>query len=97
MNQIFQGLNRTFALAFENDAQRTNIKRYYFLNVRIKDNNVVLDGNFFFAQPGKNNKTIYENIRKIATSQGDDYTTGCLSDYSHFSDVYKMIAIDLSK
>ena len=39
----------------------------------------------------------YENIRKIATGQGGDYTTGCLLDYSYFKDYYKMIAIDLSK
>ena len=38
-----------------------------------------------------------ENIRKIATGQGDDYTTGCLLDYSYFKDHYEMIAIDLSK
>ena len=42
------------------------------------------------------NKT-YENIRKIATGKGDDYTTGCFLDYSYFKDHYKMIAIDLSK
>ena len=28
----------------------------------------------------------YENIQKIATGQGDDYTTGCLIDYNHFKD-----------
>ena len=39
----------------------------------------------------------YENIRKIATGQGDDYTTGCLLDYSYFKEKLKMIAIDLSK
>ena len=39
----------------------------------------------------------YENIRKIATGKGDDYTTGCLLDYPYFKDNYKMIAIDLSK
>ena len=38
-----------------------------------------------------------ENIRKVATGQGDDYTTGCLLDYSYFKDRYKMIAIELSK
>ena len=38
----------------------------------------------------------HENIRKIATGQGDDYTAGCLLDYSYFKDRYKMIAIDLS-
>ena len=39
----------------------------------------------------------YENIRKNATGQGDDYATGCLLDYSYLKDHYKMIAIDLSK
>ena len=29
--------------------------------------------------------------------QGDDYTTGCLLDYTYLKDHYKMIAIDLSK
>ena len=33
---------------------------------------------FFFDQPVKNDKITYENIRKITTAQGDDYTTGCL-------------------
>ena len=42
------------------------------------------------------NKT-YENIRRIATGQGDDYVTGCLWDYSYFKENYKMTAIDLSK
>ena len=39
----------------------------------------------------------YDKIRKIATGQGDDYTTGCLLDYNYFNNYYKMIAIDLSK
>ena len=39
----------------------------------------------------------YENIRKITIGQGDDYTTGCLLDYTYFKKYYKVIAIDLSK
>ena len=39
----------------------------------------------------------YENIRKIARGQGDDYTTSCLLDYPYFKDHYKMTAVDLSK
>ena len=37
------------------------------------------------------------NIRKIATGQGDDYTTGCLLDYLYFKKYHTLIAIDLSK
>ena len=51
----------------------------------------------FFDQPIKNNKVTYENIRKIAAGQGDDYATGCLLDYPCFTNTYKMIAVDLSK
>ena len=93
----FQGVNRLFVLAFENDDQRTSNKRYYIPNVEIKDYNVMIDGKNFFDQPVKNDKVTYENIRKIATGQGDDYTTGCLLDYIYFKNYYKMIAVDLSK
>ena len=51
----------------------------------------------FFDQPVKTDKVTYENIRKIATGQGDDYTTGCLLDYIYFKNYYKMIALGLSK
>ena len=51
----------------------------------------------FFDQPINSKFKTYENIQKIAAGQGDDYTTGCLLDYSYFKDCYKMIAIDLSK
>ena len=37
------------------------------------------------------------NIMKISTGQGDDYTTGCLLDYSYFESNYRSIAADLSK
>ena len=39
----------------------------------------------------------YKSIRKIATGLGDDYTTGCLSDYSYFKEIWKLITIDFSK
>ena len=38
-----------------------------------------------------------QNIRKIATGQGDDYRTGCLLDYPYFKNHCKMIALDLSR
>ena len=93
----FQGINRLFALAFENDDHRISNKKCYIPNVEIKDYNVMIDGKNFFDQPVRNDKVTYENIRKIAIGQGDDYTTGCLSDYTNFKKYYKMIAIDLSK
>ena len=57
----------------------------------------MFDGKIFFDQPVNSDLKTYENIRKVATGQGDDYTTGCLLDYTYFKKYYKMIAIDLSK
>ena len=57
----------------------------------------MIDGKNFFDQPINSMTKTYERIRKLATGQGDDYTTGCLLDYSYFKDHYKIIAIDLSK
>ena len=93
----FQGVNRLFVLAFENDDHRISTRRYNLPIVEIKDYNIMINGENFFDQPIKNNEVTYNNIRKIATGYGDDYTTGCLLDYSYFADTYKMIAVDLSK
>ena len=57
----------------------------------------MIDGKSFFDQLIKNDKITYDNIRKIASGQGDDYTTGCLLNYVYFKKYYKIIAIDLSK
>ena len=57
----------------------------------------MIDGRNFFDQPINSMNKAYENIRKIATGKGDDYTTDCLLDYPYFKKNYKMIAIDLSR
>ena len=93
----FQGVIRPFVLSFENDGGRKSHSSYYLLKVEIKDYNFMIDGKNFFDQPINSNLKKYENIRKIATGQGDDYTTDCLLDYSYFNNHYKMIAIYLSK
>ena len=93
----FQGVNRLFVLAFENDNHRNSTIYYNLPTVEIKDYNIMINGENFFDQPIKNNKITYDNIRKIAIGQGDDYITGCLLDYPYFANTYKMIAVDLSK
>ena len=57
----FQGVNRLFVLAFENDDHRISTKRYNLPTVEIKDYNIMINGENVFDQP------TYENIRKIAT------------------------------
>ena len=65
--------------------------------MEIKDYNDMITERNFFNQPIKNDLKTYDSIRKIATGQGDDYTTGGLLDYPYFKKYYKLIAIDLSK
>ena len=80
-----------FALSFKDDDGRESCEQYYLPTVEIKDYNIMID------QPIKNDLKTYDNIRKIATGQGDDYTTGCLLDYPYFKTYYNLIEIDLSK
>ena len=57
----------------------------------------MIDRKNFFDQSVKNNKATYDNIRKLATGQGDDYTTGYLLDYIYFKNYFNLIPVDLSK
>ena len=52
----FQGVNRLFVSAFENDTERTSAKGYYLPTIEIKDYNVMINGENLFDQPIKNNK-----------------------------------------
>ena len=49
----FQGLNRLFVLAFENDDNRTSDDQYYLPTVEIKDYNIMINGENFSDQPIK--------------------------------------------
>ena len=49
----FQGVNRLFVLAFENDNYRTDHEKSYLPTVEIKDYNIMINGENFFAQPIK--------------------------------------------
>ena len=90
-------MNRLFVPSFESNTVSEGHSRYFLRNVKIKAYNVTIDGKNFFDQPVKKYLRTNENIWKIETVQGDDYTTGCLLDYNYFKKYYKMIAIDLSK
>ena len=57
----------------------------------------MIDEQNLFDQAVNNYLRTYDNIRKIATGQEHDFTTGYLLDCKHFKEPYKMIATDLSK
>ena len=73
-----QGVNRPFILTFDVNPNRSVNSRYYLPTIKIEDYNVMIDGKYFFDQQIENDAKSFENIRKITTGQGADYTTGCL-------------------
>ena len=93
----WQGINRLLVLAYLNDANSTvDLHRNYFLpRVEIKNYKIEIDSRNFYDQPINLIKQ-YNELRKISTGRGDDYTTGCLLDFAYFLKNYKLIAADLS-
>ena len=63
----------------------------------IKNYNIEIDGKKFYDQSINDTIKQYNELRKISTGQGDDYTTGCLLDYIYFKDDFRLITADLSK
>ena len=99
INPSWQGMNRLFVLAYLNDNTSTvNLHRKYFLpRIETKNYKIEIDGRNFYDQPINDSIKQYDEIRKISTGQGDDYTTGCLLDFAYFEKNYRLIAVDLSK
>ena len=74
-----------------------DIKHTQCISSTSRNKGVWVDGWNLFDQLVKNDLMTYDNIRKIATGQGDDFIIDCLLDYLYFKNYYKMIATDLSK
>ena len=61
-------------------------KKYFLPRGEIKNYKVFIDGRNFYDQPITDMIKQYDEIRKVSTECGDDYTTGCLLDYAYFKD-----------
>ena len=98
LDASFQGVRRLFVLAFDstdNGAkkdERNSHKKYLLSRVNITNFNVLINGRNFYDQLINDLVKQYGEIRKTATVQGDDCTTGCLLDYQYFKDPYNLIA-----
>ena len=102
LNSSCQGVKKLFVLVYNNTAGNDQVsvdsyKKYFLPRVKVDNYNIEIDGRNFYDQPINNSIKQYDEVRKISTGQGDDYTTGCLLDYSYFSKNYRLIAADLSK
>ena len=57
----------------------------------------IINGKNFHDQPIYFHRTRYQEIRKLITGQGEDYTVGGLCDYEYIKNHYRLLAIDLSR
>ena len=84
-----QGVKRLFVLGYDNIAGNNQVsldsyKKYFFPRVKIDNCNINIYGRNFYDQPINDSIRQYDEVRKISTGQGDDYTTGCLLDFAYF-------------
>ena len=102
LDSSWQGVKRLFVFAYNNKEGNDQVsvgsyKTYFLPRVKIENYNMEIDGRSFYDQQINDLIKQYDEIRKISTGQGDDYTTGCLLDSACFEKKYRLIAVDLSK
>ena len=92
LDSSYQGTKRLFVLAYVNTTgnNQVSFKKYFLSRIKIDRRN-------FYDQPINDWIKQYDELRKVSTGQGDDYTTGCLPDFAYFEKNYGLIAADLSK
>ena len=74
-------VNRLFVISYgreNNDATENSHRKYFLSRMKIKNYNTEIDGTNFYDQAINDTIKQYDEVRKISTGQGADYTTGCL-------------------
>ena len=102
LDASYQGVKRLFALAYRDRGGANRVtadshRRYFLSRVKMENYNIEIEGKKFYDQSINDLNTQYDEVRKVSTGQGDDYTTGCLLDFAYFEKNYRLIAADLSK
>ena len=90
LDAIAQGVNRLFVFSHmrgNNLATENSYNKYFLPRLKIDNYNIEIDGRNFYDQPINDSIKQYDEIRKISTGQGDDYTTGCLLDFAYFEKI----------
>ena len=65
----------------DNNSKKYKAERYYLSKGVIKHYNFLISGENLYDQHIDYDIKRYEEIRKLTTRQGEDYTRGCLLDY----------------
>ena len=103
LSASFRDFKRFFVLAYTIAVNAANneagIKRnkYFLPRGKIENYEVLIDERNFYDQPINDLTKQYDEVSKVSTGQGDDYTAGCLLDYAYFKDNYRLITVDSIK
>ena len=102
LDASYQGVKRLFVLAYNSTAGNNQVsidsfKKYFLLRVKIENYNTEIDGRNFYGQPINDSINQYDEVRKVSTGQGDDYTTGSLLNFAYFEKKSRLMAADLIK
>ena len=102
LDASYQEVKRLLVLVYDNTEGNNQVsvdsfKKYFLPRVKLEDYNIEIDQKNFYDQPINDSIKQYDEIRKVSTGQGDDYTTGSLLDFAYFKINCRLIAADLSK
>ena len=76
LDVVIPGVNRLFVAAFPDGALGNSRRRYFIPTINIRDYNILIDGRNFYDHNISDDFKKYEELRKIMTGRGEDYTTG---------------------
>ena len=102
LDSSYQRVKRLFVLTYDN-AEGDNLvsvdsfKKSFLPTVKMQNYNIETDGRNFKDQSINDSIKKYDKVGKVWTGQSDDYTTGCLLDFTYFKNNYRLNAADLSK
>ena len=101
LDSSYQGVKRLFVLAYDNTAgdDRVSVdssKNNFLPRVKIKNQKIKIDERNLYYQAINDSIKQQNEVRKVSTGQGGDYTAGFLLDFAYFEKSYRLIAADLS-
>ena len=95
MTQVIKEL-KDFAFgntAGNNQVFGDSFKKYFLARVKLENYNIEINVRKFYDQPINDLIKQCDEVRKVSTGQGDDYTTVYFLDFVYFQKNYRLIAL----
>ena len=93
---LLKVVNLILITVIETELKDIVIKNIFYQELILKIK-ILIDGTNFYDQNISDGFKKYEELRKVMTGRGEEYTTGSLLDYDYWKSNYKLICCNLSK